>query len=65
MPINKEYAELVYANSILANKKPKTSQDEEKIRQNSVALTKIELGMPASDIISSIKEAFKHIPPRH
>jgi len=65
MSVNKEYAELVYSNSVLVAKKPKTLQEEEKARQNSLNLTKIELKMSAKDIIESIKDAFKHVPPRN
>lgn len=62
--INYEYADLVYKRGLLADKKSKTSAEEQEYRSIGKQLTEMELKMNSADIIESIKEAWKHIPER-
>lgn len=62
--INYEYADLVYKRGLLADKKSKTSAEEQEYRSIGKQLTEMELKMKSADIIESIKEAWRHIPER-
>lgn len=62
--INTQYSELVFRQNFLSNKKIKNAFEDKEIKENAHKLTEIELSISAVDIIESIRDAFKHIPPR-
>lgn len=62
--VNKQYSDLVFKQHLLTNKKHRDAADEEEVKKNGKELTRTELEMSSVDIIESIRDAFKHIPPR-